>query len=162
MTKDKAGKAKGRKGKTTKSAAVVTSDEDEESEVEGLIEETQMTAPLPRPKPRPVYRSAAPAGAQDLAAQTDDEDRDEIVGSVSPASVKDRPRSKATYRSTKSPGKSPSMKPQSGINGTSTFDSPRKRGREDDNEEQSATDEGLSPAHGTQSSDIQVRKRVRH
>jgi cohesin complex subunit SA-1/2 len=153
-----AAKAKGRKGKTSKGAAAITSDGDEESEVEAFMEENETTALLARPRPRPMYRSAAPVGDQDPGVGID-EGHDEVVG---PA-PSDRPRPKATYKSTKSPSKSPNREPQPGVNGTSILDTPRKRDREDDNEEQSATDEGGSPVHGTMSSDIQIRrKRVRH
>jgi len=159
MSKDKTPKAKGQKSKVSKSAAVVTSDADEESEVEGLMEATQTTAPA-RPRPRPAYRSAAPAEDQDLVTETDDENHDEVVGFDSQVTPKGRTRTIATYGSIKSPSKPPSKNSQPAVNGTST-QTPRKREREDD-EEQSATDEGGSPAHGTQSS-IQVRrKRVRH
>lgn len=137
---------------------MVTSDEDEESEIEGLMEETQTTAPPARPKPRPAYRPAAPAEDQDLVTETDDED----VGSALLITPTGRPRPIATYKSTKSPNKSPNQSSQPGVNGTSSPKNPRKREREDD-EEQSAADEGGSPAPRTQSSDIQVRrKRVRH
>jgi hypothetical protein len=153
-----AAKAKGRKGKSSKSAAVVTSEEDDESEVEGLIEQSQMTAPPPRPKPRPAYRPAAPSDDHNPASATDDEDRDEVGGPAPSGSPKGRPRPKTTYKSNESPVE----KSQLEVNGTSILDTPRKREREGD-EEQSATDGGLSPAHGTQSSDIQIRrKRVRH
>jgi hypothetical protein len=155
-------KAKGRKSKTSKSAAVVTSDEDEESEVEGLMETTQTTAPPARPRPRPVYRSAAPADDLDPATEIDDEDHNEVVESAAHVTPKSRPKSLATYESTMSPNKTPNIKSQPGVNGSSPK-TPRKRERENDDEEQSATDEGGSPAHGTQSSDIQVRrKRIRH
>jgi cohesin complex subunit SA-1/2 len=151
-----AAKAKGRKGKTSKSAAAITSDDDEETEVEASMEENETTALLARPRPRPMYRSA-PVGDQDPGVGID-EGHDEVVG---PA-PSDRPRPKATYKSTKSPSKSPNREPQPGLNGTSILNTSRKRDREDDNEEQSATDEGGSPVHGTQS-DIQIRrKRIRH
>jgi len=157
MSKDKAPKAKGRKSKTSKNAAVVTSDEDEESEVEGLMEATQTTAPPARPRPRPAYRSAAPAEDQDHVTETDDENHDEVVGSDLHVTPQGRTRVIATYGSIKSPSKSPSKKSQPAVNGTSNA---QKRQRD---EEESATDEGGSPARGTQSSDIQVRrKRVRH
>jgi hypothetical protein len=154
-------KAKGRKSKASKNAAVITSDEDEESEVEGLMETTQTTAPPARPRPRPAYRSAALVENQDLVTETDDENHDEVVGSDLHITPKGQPKAIATYGSIKSPSQSPSKKSQPAVNGTSNTQTPRKRQREDE-EEQSATDEG-SPARGTQSSDIQVRrKRVRH
>jgi hypothetical protein len=125
------------------------------------MEATQTTVPPARPRPRPAYRSAAPAEDQDLVTETDDENHDEVAGSDSHVTPKGRPRAIATYESIKSPSKSPSKKSQPAVNGTSNTQTPRKRERED--EEQSATDEGGSPARGTQSSDIQVRrKRVRH
>lgn len=140
---------------------MATSDEDEESEVEGLMEETQTTTPLARPRPRPAYRAAVPVGDQDPAMETYEDDRNEAVGSVPPNStLQGPPKPKATYQSAKSPSTSPSKMSQPGINGTSTLDTPRKRAREDDEEDQSATDDATTP---TQPSDIQIRrKRIRH
>jgi hypothetical protein len=122
------------------------------------MEETQTTAPPARPKPRPAYRVTAPVNYQDPVTETDDEDHDEAAEAPSHVSPKSRPRSMATYKSSMSPNR----KPQPGVNGTSTSQTPQKRARVDEDGEQSGTDDG-SQVHGTQSSDIQVRrKRVRH
>lgn len=77
-------------------------------------------------------------------------------------SPKSRPRPKATY---KSPTKSPIGQSHLVADEGATAQTPRKREREDVEDEQSLTEEeGGSPARqGTPSSEIQIRrKRIRH
>lgn len=147
-------KLKGRKAKASKSSALVTSDEEEESEIEDLMEEAQIMAPPLRPKPR---RSAATVEEPELQTETEDEpDMDPEPTNTTP---KVRPRPKATYKVSKSLSKSPVKASQLVVNGTSTPTIAGKR-RRDEDEEQSGTDGDEPP---TQSSLIPVRrKRVRH
>jgi len=153
MTKDKASKAKGRKSKTSKNA-MVTSDEDE-SGPEALIDENQTSGQPARPKPRPAYRPAAPAEDRDPVTETDEEDHVDVGVSDPHLISESRPRL-ATYGG--SPDKLPNKNSQA--NGTTASQTPRKREREVDEGEQSATDGERSLSH---SSDIYVRrKRVRH
>jgi hypothetical protein len=129
---------------------VVTSDDDD-SGMEELVDETQTSTLPTRPRPRPAYRSAAPAEARDPLTETDD-DPDEVIQSAPHVTLKD------PNNSTRSPSKS--LDKGSQVNGTSTPKTPRKREREVENGDQSATDREGSLGH---SDDIQVRrKRVRH
>ena len=129
---------------------MVTSDDDD-SGVEELVDETQTSTLPTRPRPRPAYRSAAPAEARDPLAETNDHP-DEGIQSALHVTPKD------PYNSTRSPSMSPDKGSQ--VNGTTTSKTPRKREREVENGDQSATDGEGSLGH---SDDIQVRrKRVRH
>jgi hypothetical protein len=119
------------------------------------MNETQTSGLPARPKPRPAYRSAAPAEDRDPVTETDEDGHDEVVRSAIHVTPQSRPRPMATYSGTKSPIKSHNENSQ--LNGATTSQTPRKRGRDVDAGEQSATDGEGSLG------DIQVRrKRVRH
>ncbi|KAF7978768.1 hypothetical protein HWV62_44804 [Athelia sp. TMB] len=154
MAKDKVPKAKGRKSKAAQDAAAATSDEEEESEIEDILEDAPAAAaPASRPKPRPAYRAAAPEEPENPT----DVEEDEIEGE--PMTPQARPRPKATYKSAKPASKSPEKRASSVVNGTPTPKTPGKRTRAED-EEQSASDAEDSPVE--EQSALRVRKRVRH
>lgn len=139
----------------SKSAAVVTSDEDENSEVEEPIE-TQLTTTPARPKPRPAYRDASAAEEHEPVTESDNNVLRDIAEASAALTPTSRP--KLIYRGTNSPRK----ESKSRVNGTSTPAPSRKRVREGE-EEQSETERGSPEQQGTPPSDIQVRrKRVRH
>ena len=131
----------------------ISGDEDEESEVENLIDETQTTAPSLRPKPRSVYRPAA--ATQEEGPIMDEAERDILEDPNVLASPPNRPLSKSPQKS------------HSSVNGTeSPQRTPRKRGREfDEDDETSLTNEqsGSPTRQVTPLDDVQIRrKRVRH
>ncbi|EGO01292.1 hypothetical protein SERLA73DRAFT_87834, partial [Serpula lacrymans var. lacrymans S7.3] len=103
MSKDKAG-TKGRKGKGMKSAALVTSDEEGESDGEALGVQSETEAPpRPQPKARPIPRPSAPSaqspppsGAHDVQDPNDFQ------------TPTNRPRPRVVYGS-KSPVKTPTQ-----------------------------------------------------
>lgn len=170
---------KGRKGrvKGTKSAALVTTDE-EESEVEKLTDDVGIAPPRPKPRPRTRRQGPAPVEPEVQGeSQQEDGERD-----VEPETSTPRPRSrpKATYK-TKSPNKSPTKPstrsperpftlPDIEVN-TSTPMTSRKRARSEELEREDGypsmveSPEGSRPVsrEATPSDEIQIRrKRVRH
>lgn len=171
---------KGRKGqgKQTKTTAPVTSDE-EESEVERLMGDSDTNEPPAPPRPRPVRRLPRNGDVNPLSGP---EDTDKGGADLIQDTPTSRPRPKATYRKkspvkspTKSPGKSPARSNTLSdveVNGV-TPATPRKRGHSEVDttipEEQVADVEGdlegalSSGPQLTPSADIQIRrKRVRH
>jgi cohesin complex subunit SA-1/2 len=169
-------KGKKPKDKQAKNSALVTSDE-EESEVERLMGDSDTNEPSAPPRPQPVRRLPH-NGTLDPLSGPEDVDG----GGVSPirgtTTPKARPRPKARYRQ-KSPSKSPNKSPDKSpvrsntlsdveVNGAAPV-TPRKRGHSEAiPEEQTADEEDGDGALSsklplTPSADIQIRrKRVRH
>jgi len=170
--------AKGRKAKGAKSAAVVTSGE-EESEVERLMDEIDESQPARHSRPHASNRS--PRIVDSEGSLTEPEDDIHFTAEVELPTPKARPRPKA-YKAkspviapnptanppTPSPAKS-TLTVETGheeINGFAEAAPSRKRGYSN-LEDEAADDENIAGDSDNESAvspptELQIRKRVRH